>query len=456
VPPIADPAPPPAAAPPVPAETPTASEVATLRAELSEVKRSLDEVKEQQAAAEAATGPANDSVTGGEPLKIYGFMDMGIQHVWINPNSSLSHVFQVNDTSFMVGNLNLYFDAQPIKYFRGLLELRFTNAPLGDIANYGGLAGTYQRKSTFSYDPGGTAVNAPMWGGTVVLERAWIEWNEHQALKVRVGNFFTPFGIWNADHGTPTLISLALPQFIVQRWLPLRQTGVMVHGTFFARDWELGYVGTLSNGRQEISNYNFDNNFGLGARVYARREMGQVNTTFGLSYFTGKTQENETNVIASPTGLNGLAFVTATKTEYIEHVAGADVAIDIDATRIRAEAVVTRHVYTPGHRPPGDQLFAPGSFAPDMWQQAAYLLVANQLPWLGIEPFLWGEVQEHPNIFGDLVLVGSAGVNVHFNTAMQLKTQVTRATFTEWLYTSPFDPSLNNVSSVYSRLVMAF
>jgi len=115
--------------------------------------------------------------------------------VWISEKSPIARLFEVNDTTFVVGNVNLYFDAQPIEHFRGLTELRFTNAPQGDIVNYGGLAGTFQRRSTFSYDSGGTAVNAPMWAGSVVLERAWLEWNEHQALKVRVGNFFTPFGI---------------------------------------------------------------------------------------------------------------------------------------------------------------------------------------------------------------------------------------------------------------------
>ena len=455
-PPPADASQPPAAVPATPPETPSAAEVATLRAELDELKKGLQEVKEQQGAAEVAASQDEDSATGGEPLKIYGFMDMGAQHVWGNPASPITHAYQLNSTSFMVGNINLYFDAQPIKYFRGLLELRFTNAPLGDITNYGGIAGTFQRKNTFSYDPGGSAINAPMWGGTVILERAWIEWNQHQALKVRVGNFFTPFGIWNQDHGTPTLISLALPQFIVQRWMPIRQTGVMLYGNTFAGDWELGYAGTLSNGRQEISTYNFDNNFGLGARAYARRDTGQVNTTFGLSYFTGKTEENEVNLVASPTGINGLAFVETTKVAYNEHVVGADVSIDLDATRIRAEAVVRRQIFVPGKRKPNDALYAPGSFMPDQWQESAYLLVANQLPWYGIEPYLEGEVQVAPRIIGDVILIGSVGVNIHFNSAIQWKNQVMRAWFKDWLHTSPYDVSLSNLTSAYSRLVMAF
>ena len=461
---IPTPAQPIAAAPEAPAaeatklaEAPAASDPAALNARLDRLQQAFDELKAQQdAAAATAAAPAEGESDGGEALKIYGFTDMGVQHTWVDQQSLLAHIFQVNNTSFVVGNINLYFDAQPIKHFRGLTELRFTNAPLGDIANYGGLAGTFQRKDTFSYDPGGTAINAPMWGGTVILERAWIEWNEHQALKVRVGNFFTPFGIWNEDHGTPTLISLALPQFIIQRWMPIRQTGLMLYGSAFAGDWELGYTGTLSNGRQEISNYNFNNSFGLGGRVYARREAGHLNTSVGLSYFTGKTRNNEVDFVASPKGINGIGVVDKTVWAYTEHVAGADASVDIDATRIRAEAVVRRMTYEPGQRLAGDSLYAPGSFLPDSWQQSAYVLVANQLPWAGIEPYVFGEVMQEPTVIGDLFLIGSLGVNVHFNSSIQWKTQATTIFLKKWLVGSPYDPSINDITSVYSRLVMAF
>jgi hypothetical protein len=331
--------------------------------------------------------------------------------------------------------------------------VRFTNAPLGDTITYGGITGTpYAREDTFSFDPHGTAINAPMWAGAVVLERAWIEWNDNQAFKLRVGNWFTPFGIWNEDHGSPTLISIALPQFILQRWIPVRQTGLMAYGNTFADEWELGYALTLSNGRQELSNFNFEDKFGYGGRVYARREAGSLNTAFGLSYFTGKTSDREILV----TGINPVTFENPTTWEYNEHVVGADVSIDIDSTRIRAEGMVRRQTYTPGLRPPGDPIFAPGSVEGDKWQTSTYLLVAHQLPWAGIEPFLWGELLETPGVVADGVVVASAGFNVHFNPAIQWKNQLTRAVFFDWLYDSPTDASTDNLTAFYSRLVMAF
>jgi hypothetical protein len=431
-----------------------AADLAALKAELAETKATLEQTQTRQDDAEVAalTGDPGEAAPKDDPLRVYGFADMGLQHVWVDQRSLIAHVFPTNATSFVIGNVNLYFDAQPIENWRGLVEVRFTNAPLGDTATYGGIAGTYQRKDTFSYDPHGTAINAPMWAGAVVLERAWIEWNEKQAFKLRAGNWFTPFGIWNEDHGSPTLISIALPQFILQRWIPIRQTGLMGYGSTFLDEWELGYALTFTNGRQELSNFNFDDKFGYGGRLYLRRETGALNTTFGLSYFTGTTSDRTVDV----TGIAPVTFATPTTWEYNEHVLGADVAIDIETTRIRAEAMVRRQTFTRGLRFPGDPIFAAGSVEADKWQYSGYLLVAHQLPWAGLEPFVWAEVMQGPSAIADGVFVVWGGLNVHFNTAVQLKTEVGRVVFFDWAYENPGDASLDNLSQILSRLVMAF
>jgi hypothetical protein len=445
---------------PVPAGEPTAgsaadiaADIAALKAELAETKAKLEQVQTRQDDVEAAAlTSVEEPLPKQDLLRVYGFADMGVQHLWVDERSLIANVFATNSTSFVIGNVNLYFDAQPVEHWRSLVEVRFTNAPLGDTATYGGIAGTYQRKDTFSYDPHGTAINAPMWAAAVVLERAWIEWNEQQAFKLRVGNWFTPFGIWNADHGTPTLISIALPQFITQRWMPIRQTGVMAYGNTFVGEWELGYALTFSNGRQELSNLNFEDKFGYGGRLYLRREAGSLNTTLGTSYFTGTTSDRSVDV----TGVNPVTFDTPTVWEYHEHVLGADVAVDIDMTRIRAEAMVRRQTFTPGLRAPGDPVFAAGSVEADKWQHSAYVLVAHQLPWLGLEPFVWLELLQSPTVVADGTAVMSAGLNVHFNAAVQLKTQVTRGVFFDWRYEAQRDPSIDDLTQIYSRLVMAF
>ena len=110
---------------------------------------------------------------------------------------------------------SVYLDAKPAEAWRTLIEVRFTNAPHGLVENYGGLAGAFKRVDTRQFDPHGSGFNVPMWRGSIVLERAWTEWQPFQFLNVRVGNFFTPWGIWNIDHGSPTLITLQLPQMIL-------------------------------------------------------------------------------------------------------------------------------------------------------------------------------------------------------------------------------------------------
>jgi hypothetical protein len=294
-----------------------------------------------------------------------------------------------------------------------------------------------------------------LWGGSVVIERAWLEYNKLQALKLRFGNWFSPFGIWNEDHGSPTLISLAWPQFMTQRWMPLRQTGVMAYGNAFAGSWELGYAATLSNGRQEASTLNIDGYLGYGGRLYARRDTGNVNTTLGVSFFTGKTRDK----VVAVTGVNPITWSHESTFEYNEYVTGVDASLDVGHTRVRAEGVVRRLQYTPGKRELLNQVLQPGSRAPDKWEHSAYLLIAQQLPWKSLdmfEPYLWGEALQTPTVVGDGVFVSSVGLNVHFNAAITWKNQVAHINFFDWLYDSPFDNSKENVNQFYSRLVMAF
>jgi len=440
------------APPPPPPEAPdAASELPRLRAELEALQHEVAELKN---AHEAAASAEPDEPVEQEPLRIYGFADVGFQYVQTNEQALLANVYDINHPDFIVGNLNVYLDAQPVENWRGLVELRFTNAPQGKITNFGGLGGKFTRTSTFTDDSSGAALNAPLWPGSVIIERAWLEYNRLQPLKVRVGNWFTPFGIWNEDHGSPTLISLALPQFMTQRWMPVRQTGLMVYGNAFAGSWELGYAATLSNGRQEDANLNIDGTLGYGGRVYARRDTGDVNTTLGASFFGGKSRDH----VVAVTGVDPITWQQSATYEYQEYVMGLDASLDVGRTRLRAEGVVRRLTYTPGKREGVSQVLAPGGQAPDKWEQTLYLLAAQQLPRPldMLEPYIWAEAFQTPTLVGDGVFVGSLGLNVRFNRAVLWKNQVAHAKFFDWMYDSPYDNSKNDINQFYSRLVMAF
>ncbi len=270
----------------------------------------------------------------------------------------------------------------PIEDWRALAEVRFTNAPQGNIVSYGGLAGTFDRTNTEQFDPHGTAPNAPMWGGYTVIEQAWIEWGRYQAFRLRVGNWFTPFGIWNVDHGSPTLISMAMPQFMQQKWMPLRQTGVQALGSFFSGETEIAYRAWVSNGRTEDNPFDYDNEKSFGARVFVKRDTGENNFQIGATYHHGTVQDQVVNV----TGFGPVQFQTGSTWEYTEDIGGLDVSVDLGDTRIRSEGIISRLEYTEGKQEPAGGL-SPGAIQPNKYRVGAYLLVAHQLPWYGLEPY---------------------------------------------------------------------
>jgi hypothetical protein len=151
-------------------QAPTAEQYAALEARLAALEAAREE--------EELTELTEDEVEAArqDTMKVYGFMDMGIQRLWTDERSIVSGFFEANAWTFAMGNIDIYFDANPHPDWRALAEVRFTNAPRGRINNFGGLAGEFEREDTQQFDPNSTMVNAPLWLGGVVIERAWIEW----------------------------------------------------------------------------------------------------------------------------------------------------------------------------------------------------------------------------------------------------------------------------------------
>jgi hypothetical protein len=261
-----------------------------------------------------------------------------------------------------------------------------------------------------------------MWTGAIVIERAQIDWTHFDAFKVRAGNFLTPFGIWNVDHGTPTLIAVQEPFLLQYQGIPIRQTGLMAFGSAFAGDWELGYMATLTNGRQELSNFAFNDNRGFGGRIYANDERGDFAVKIGASGYTGRAQDLEIDA----TSLSPLTITSKANWKYREWVGGLDLSIDVGRTRIRTEAAVRKVDYDPGFHGLASPLIAVGAFLPNAIFSSAYALVAHQLPFLGLEPYFVFDTLHGPLSTGDTSLSPSIGLNVHFNPSVMLKLQVLR------------------------------
>lgn len=431
---------------------PTAAQYAALEARLA----ALEAAKEEEELT-ALTEDEVDEAARQDVLKIYGFMDMGLQRVWVKEESIVSGYFEANAWTFAMGNVDFYFDANPHPDWRGLAEIRFTNAPRGRIANFGGIAGQFEREDTQQFDPNAATINAPVWLGAVVIERAWIEWKRYSSLRIRTGNFFTPFGIWNVDHGQPTLISAFLPQFMVQNYFPIRQTGVQALGSVFVKDWELGYHAWLSNGREDTTNLDFDDDKAVGTRLFLRNELGKTRLQIGGSLHHGRVANKVVNITAAPPIADSVEFAIEETLSYYETIIGADVSLDIEDTRIRAEGVAKLTLYEDGKRgAPALDTEIPGSYPADDWSFGGYLTVAQKLPFLGLEPYLYGDFMQYNRGFPDGLLSVGPGLNVHFNPSAMLKLQATRGLVFDWTEDLPSDASVNNSTSFVSRVVIVF
>lgn len=384
--------------------------------------------------------------TERDPLRIYGFMDAGYNHYFIPKDSFLYNVTATRAGTFVLGNLNLYLDAQPTDDVRALIEVRFTNYPHGEEKTFGGFGGTYERVDTTAHDfgsPSGNMTNR--WGG-IIIERAQAEWKAADHFRVMVGQFLSPVGIWYVDHGTPTLISLSLPFFVSNQIVPLRQTGIQLLGDLVLGNVELGYRAYVSNGRTPAL-LDFTNDKAVGARFTAGFPGDSVNLVLGSSFYWGTVTDIEKNITAvSPS----LEVDWKETIDYTETVAGLDASIDVGNLRLRSEGYFRRLTYEPGRHAP---MSAPGRTYSNAHEYDAYLLGAYAFP-SGWEPFAYTEYWHYPGTVGSDVLIAGAGLTYHINTYTQLKTQVNHSLFFD--IASGADKSHNNFTTLYSRFVVAF
>ncbi|NNE45355.1 MAG: hypothetical protein HKN37_01715 [Rhodothermales bacterium] len=140
----------------------------------------------------------------------------------------------------------------------------------------------------------GTELAVGEGAGEVKLVRAWAEYRHADGLKIRVGKFLPPYGIYNLRHdATPTFLSTFLPSSIYgnhlnplgeeQRFYSKHATGIQVLGSVPVRDWRVGYAAYVSNGRGETPFESDGNsNKGLGGRltVLLPKRVAEIGTSF--------------------------------------------------------------------------------------------------------------------------------------------------------------------------------
>jgi hypothetical protein len=401
------------------------------------------------ATAEAAlpfSGPELTEVDELEPrpLTISGFVDFGFNRFFTSHKSQLNFLFPTRAATFVLGNINLFFDANPAPGWRAFVEVRFTNLPHGEEISFADpLGGQYERRDTRVSDYTSTSLRNDVVLGSIIIERAWAEYAFDDALKVQTGYFLTPYGIWNQDHGTPTLISLLLPAFQADQYIPNRQLGIQLYGSFYPSGWQLGYHAYVANSRGP-SQVDLGNEKAFGGRLFASSLGSSVKTTVGASGYYGTERNNERRVVS----VDPYRLETTELGAMREWAVAVDTAIDAGPLRVRTEGMLQRREAIDGT----PRLYS----EPDHHSWDGYVLAAYALPWAGLEPYAYFEAMHYPSNLGDTVLIPSAGLNVHFSPSAQLKTQYAHAMFRDFSVESDRTPSDNDVHNVSARLVVSF
>jgi hypothetical protein len=427
--PSAEPAPPaiePRVSPP-----PTASETA---AQIAALREELDALKAKQEEAEASALLAQPSETAdntAELLRVYGFTDFGIDKYFLSGRDAISVLRPTSASTFVFGNLNLYFDAHPIEHLRTMVEVRFTLAPHGEETELGPPLGTsYQRVDTTAFDFSAPSSQDQLRLGGLYIERAWSEYQFSDLFKVQWGLFLNPFGIWNLDHGSPTLISLMLPEFVASKMIPTRLLGVHLYGSAFFGSTEIGYAVHVTNGRTPLD-FDLSEDKALGWRLYLAHEGDLGRLVLGTSGYWGTYLDQQRQY--EPNASN---FVALTNTvDYTEEAVGVDLAVDVGGLRVRTEAVLRWIDYRDGKSERTVTTAGTFGYLPNRLEYAGYVLAAYRTPWR-IEPYVEAEISSRSNViprwagtgvFGTAnvaALFLSAGFNVELTTHTLFKTQL--------------------------------
>ncbi len=361
-------------------------------------------------------------------LQLYGWMDVGFERVFgVDEETNNFHGWLGGDGGlFSIGNLNLVVDAQPLSQWRTMIETRFTYSPDGDEEyEVPGLV-PFSRTNT-----SGGILFEYKWGG-VAIERAWVEWSPRDYFQIRAGQFFTPAGIWNLDHGTPVLVAVWPPLQLSAQVFPTRQTGLKIGGTLFRAAERLEYSLTLSNGRVPVSNTDLDANKGLGGRlVLASSRLGEIRlgVSWYLGQFTDTKKTIDTAQAVEPPVLPRLEEqITA---QLHETVFGVDLQLDYQSFGLRSEMVYSVVEYDDDHRTsePLSATFAFGygtSGLPlaDYSLLAVYGLIFYQLPWIDLRPYFSFEgFSLNDNITWDNGYSISTGINYRVVPRIVLKAE---------------------------------
>jgi hypothetical protein len=447
------PEPTPAAEPdPSPApETPTATTPVVAAAAPAVVATPAPAAPEADAGSAAAEldddqPGAADSLLNGEALKIYGFGDVNYRQLFV-PKTSPWLVYFNRHPSLFVGHLNFYFDSQLAERWRALAEVRFTYLPQGGWSTDGN--GTATHRDSHGADYMDFTRDRPV--GGLMIERAFIEYSVSSWLSVQAGQFLTPYGIWNVDHGTPVIIGVSPPFLVGARLLPDSQVGLLGYGRVsLVDDLELSYALGASNGRTDLIAYeDLDDNKAITARL-ALTYRGAGELTLGSSFYAGTSTDNTRafyfNADGSPKSRENITF------QLQERSYAFDLRWIKDDLHVQAEAIVNDRKFTAHGRPTEN-----GGLAPDRRNAGGYALVGYRMPFAGIMPYLKGEYSPDPSLqvigVNQNVAIATGGINFRPVPRVVFKAEYNHAVFPD---AKPHTFSSNYMSALDVQIAWAF
>jgi hypothetical protein len=381
-----------------------------------------------EATLDAALAGGAVAQPSGPQLSLYGFASLAYQQMLEGSSNPWRQVI-ADHPSFVMGNLNLYLDADIAERWRSLMEVRFLYVPHGSET----------LRSDLSFSVEDTTVRDPAefghsirWAG-IMIERAWLEYQAHDLVNIRAGHFLTPYGIWNVDHGAPVVLGIWRPFIIRDALFPERQTGLELYGAKMLGRVRWGYHLTLSNGRGPAPDTRDSNdNKAVGGRLHAQFRSS-FELALGISGTMGRSKTPRFRWV--PAGNGSAARQKTLVRESDDGAVGVDLRLQAGPLLVQSEIIAARRLYTDQGREAAVGM--PGLHYPDARRWGVYGLIAYRTPWWGITPYFTGEYYRPTEpgdltaVFGRLntIIFAYTGINVRPVPHVVLKLELTHGRF---------------------------
>ncbi len=370
-----------------------------------------------------AGGVADESTS---KLDIYGFADFGYFQL-LNSSGSTWTVAYRKYGSFFVGHLNVYLAADIAEQWRSLIEVRFSYLPNGD--EYIDPSGNFVRTDT-SVNDYAEYEKVNRWG-SVIIERAYLEYSPFDFLSIRGGQYLTPYGFWNEDHGTPVIIPIQRPFVIGESLFPERQTGLEAHLRAPIDRSTLGLHLTLSNGRGPVDTYkDLDGNKAVGARAYlSTKLLGDLDV--GAAVYRGRYTDSYTQAGVDVSGPEPRLTTRIIPTvRYDELSLAGELRFRYEDLVLQSEIIMNEAAFADDRRPQSVGIDAQFHAVPDYRRWGMYALAAYRTPLFGLTPYFMYQF----NSFADQEQIGpghglTPGLNIRPTANVVLKAEYTYAFF---------------------------